>query len=143
MRWGRADLMRELLGKMYAREDLAAAVAVAATTAAAAGGLRMPPQRGRPAAAEAVADRLESALGTTGRWLAGDAFSLGDVAMASFADRVVNLGMEFLWETRPAAGDWARRLLARPGVQAACPPAGERLPAPAADTIVELRRRLG
>jgi len=42
VRWGRADLMRELLGKMCAREDLSAAVAVAATTAAAAGGLRMP-----------------------------------------------------------------------------------------------------
>ena len=69
--------------------------------------------------------------------------AIGDVAMASFADRLVNLGMEFLWETRPAAGDWARRLLARPGVQAACPPAGERLPAPAADTLAELRRRLG
>ena len=62
MRWGRADLMRELLGKMYAREDLAAAVAVAATTAAAAGGLRMPPQRGRPAAAEAVAEAVQCAL---------------------------------------------------------------------------------
>ena len=94
-------------------------------------------------AAEAVADRLEASLGAKERWLVGDAFSLGDVAMASFADRVVNLGMEFLWETRPAAGDWARRLLARPGVQAACPPAGERLPVPGADTIAELRRRLG
>jgi hypothetical protein len=62
VRWGRADLMRELLGKMYAREDLAAAVAVAATTAAAAGGLRMPPQRGRPAAAEAVAEAVQCAL---------------------------------------------------------------------------------
>ena len=62
MRWGRADLMRELLGKMYAREDLAAAVAVAATTAAAAGGLRTPPQRGRPAAAEAVAEAVQCAL---------------------------------------------------------------------------------
>ena len=62
VRWGRADLMRELLGKMYAREDLAAAVAVAATTAAAAGGLRTPPQRGRPAAAEAVAEAVQCAL---------------------------------------------------------------------------------
>jgi glutathione S-transferase len=61
-------------------------------------------------------------------WLAGDAFSLADVAMAPFAERLEHLGMGSLFEGR--ARSWMERVLARPSVSAARAPAAYRFPGP-------------
>ncbi len=62
-------------------------------------------------------------------WLAGDAFSLADVAMAPFVERLEHLGMVSLFEGR--ARGWMERVLARPSVSAARAPAAYRFPGPA------------
>lgn len=54
------------------------------------------------------------------QWLAGDAFSLADVAMAPFAERLEHLELFYLFEGK--ARLWAERVLARPSVQAARAP---------------------
>ena len=65
--------------------------------------------------------RLDEAL-PRGAWLAGSAFTLGDVAMAPFAERLEHLGLSRLWDAAPRAKDWMHRVLARPAVIAAGAP---------------------
>jgi glutathione S-transferase len=55
-------------------------------------------------------------------WLAGDSFSLADVAMAPFAERLEHLGLGKLWDGYEAAQEWLRRVLARPSILAARAP---------------------
>lgn len=87
-----------------------------------------------------IADRIDAALGAE-PWLGGSAFSLADVAMAPFAERIDNLGMTFVWTSRPRGAAWAQRTLARPSVRVSMPPEPYRLPAPsgaARDRVQEL-----
>jgi len=86
-----------------------------------------------------IARRIDGALGDQ-PWLAGERFSLGDVAMAPFAERLMNLGMEFLWNDFPRGRAWAERVLSRASVEASRPPARHRLPRPPGVQIEELRR---
>jgi len=54
---------------------------------------------------DALQDRL---------WLTGDAFSLADIAMAPYVNRLDMLGMAEMWSERPRLADWLARVKARP-----------------------------
>ncbi len=51
-------------------------------------------------------------------WLIGD-YSLADVAMAPYMERLHCLELDFLWEDRPRVAAWYKRLKARPAYQSA------------------------
>ncbi len=98
-------------------------------------------QMGRTPAPPAVLDRAEAALGRAldrlessladGRpWLAGDAFSLADVAMTGVIDRLHYCGLGRLWEARSGTEAWVERLQARPAYAAAVPALSQRMPGP-------------
>jgi glutathione S-transferase len=60
-------------------------------------------------------------------WLAGDTFSLADIAMTPYVNRLDMLGMSQMWEkTRPQLTDWFERIKARAAFKPAlldwCPP---------------------
>jgi glutathione S-transferase len=57
--------------------------------------------------------KMEDAL-ADGPWLAGDTFSLADVGMAPYVNRLDMLGMAAMWARRPRVTDWYERLKARP-----------------------------
>jgi glutathione S-transferase len=59
-----------------------------------------------------VLERMETALTST-TWLASDNFSLADVAMAAFVDRLDRLAMEGLLTPFPLAAKWATRIRMR------------------------------
>lgn len=65
-------------------------------------------------------DRLERRL-SEAPWLGGSTYSLADVAAAPFIDRLEELDLAGLWETRPALKDWISRTKARPAYQEAVP----------------------
>lgn len=80
-----------------------------------------------------IAARIDVAL--EGRaWLSGDSFGLADAAMAPFAERIDNLGMRFVWASRPRGDAWAERILSRASVVESLAPARYRLSAPVGDT---------
>lgn len=90
-------------------------------------------------ACRAIAQRIDQAI-AGGPWLAGEAFTLADIAMAPFAERIGNLGMEFLWDDLPRGQAWALRLLARGSVAGARPPERYQLPRPSRQQLDELQR---
>jgi glutathione S-transferase len=100
-----------------------------------------------PALLEAVARlarnnaRLEQTLAHS-RWRAGETFSLADIALASFVDRIEHLGLSFLWNELAGVRRWVDALQARASYSAALPLESARLPAPADDALAELRKRL-
>jgi ganglioside-induced differentiation-associated protein 1 len=60
-------------------------------------------------------------------WLAGDTFSLADIAMTPYVNRLDMLGMAQMWDrTRPQVTAWFARIKARPAFKPAfldwCPP---------------------
>jgi glutathione S-transferase len=60
-------------------------------------------------------------------WLAGNSFSLADIAVVPYVNRLDMLGMSPMWErARPRVTDWFNRVKARPAFKAAlldwCPP---------------------
>ena len=67
----------------------------------------------------ACLDRAEHDL--AGRtWLAGDSYSLADIAMVPFIDRILNLRPDFMPDgTYPNLKDWYGRLRARPAFKKA------------------------
>lgn len=76
-----------------------------------------------PAAALNIYDRfladMDAALATR-PWLAGDRFSLAEIGVIPYVNRLDMLGQAHLWEeTRPHLADWFRRVKARPGFEAA------------------------
>ena len=54
-----------------------------------------------------------------GDWLAGNEFSLADIAYTPYMVRLTHLQMGWLWEDRPAVADWFARIQARPSFDAA------------------------
>ncbi|WP_395446538.1 glutathione S-transferase family protein (plasmid) [Aminobacter sp. UC22_36] len=79
-----------------------------------------------------VLERMETALAATS-WLASDGFSLADVAMAAFVDRLDRLAMESLLAPLPRTADWAARIRTRPAFKTAQGPETAR-PDPLIDT---------
>jgi glutathione S-transferase len=71
--------------------------------------------------------RMEETLARS-PWLAGDGYSLADIAAAPVIDRVEHLGMADLWDKLPGMSDWAARLTARPAYRKARPKDEFRLP---------------
>ena len=70
--------------------------------------------------------KMEKTLATR-PWLAGESFSLADIAMTPYVNRLDMLGMAAMWErTRPRVTDWFNRIKARPAFKPAfldwCPP---------------------
>ena len=51
-------------------------------------------------------------------WLIGD-YSLADVALAPYMERLYCCALEFLWEDRPRVAEWFARLRARPAYKTA------------------------
>jgi glutathione S-transferase len=71
-------------------------------------------------------DSMETALAHQA-WLADDAFSLADIALTPYVNRLDMLGMSLMWErTRPRVTAWFARIKARPAFKPAfldwCPP---------------------
>ncbi len=63
--------------------------------------------------------KMEEAL-ADGPWLAGDIFSLADIGMAPYVNRLDMLGMSAMWEmSRPRLTDWFVRVKARSSFQPA------------------------
>jgi len=70
--------------------------------------------------------KMEKALARQ-PWLAGESFSLADIAMAPYVNRLDMLGMAQMWTAaRPRVTDWFARVKARPTFKPAfldwCPP---------------------
>jgi glutathione S-transferase len=67
----------------------------------------------------ATLEAMEADL-ANGPWLAGAVFSLGDIAMIPFVERIFDLNPALLDERRiPRLCDWYRRMVARPAFRAA------------------------
>jgi glutathione S-transferase len=65
-------------------------------------------------------------------WLAGESFSLAEVAFAPFVERLERLGFADLWRDQPAVGDWMERIKSRPSYAAARSPRQFAMPGPEA-----------
>lgn len=64
-------------------------------------------------------DKMEAAL-ADGGWLVGDAYSLADLAMTPYVNRLNMLRQEHLWTgRRPRLAEWFARIRARPSFAAA------------------------
>ncbi len=69
---------------------------------------------------DAAFARMEGVL-SEHAWLAGEAYSLADIAAAPVIDRVERLGMADIWAERPAVKGWIERLTSRPAYGEAKP----------------------
>jgi len=73
-------------------------------------------------------DRMDKWLAQN-RWLAGDDYSLADVAAAPFVDRVEELQFKGMWGDKRALRDWITRIKARPAYRKAIPLPEQRMAA--------------
>ncbi|MBT5050404.1 MAG: glutathione S-transferase family protein [Rhodospirillaceae bacterium] len=73
----------------------------------------------------AAVHRFDKLLGdmndalAAGPWLAGNEFSLADVAYTPYAVRLDHLQLQGMWDKRPAYADWYERLKQRPAFKKA------------------------
>lgn len=87
-----------------------------------------------PDAVERSRRRLRRALARMdetlrhGKWLAGEFYSLADIAAAPAIDRIEHLGMADLWDGLAGVSGWVERLKARPAYARALPLDAHRLP---------------
>jgi glutathione S-transferase len=72
--------------------------------------------------------RMDQALMERGPWLAGETYSLADIAAAPIVDRIRSLGMADLWSNLPALKSWVARVASRPAYKKAAPPEAHRMP---------------
>ncbi len=68
-----------------------------------------------------VIERMGMRLGDH-EWLAGDAYSLAEIAYAPFIERMERLKFRDLWSDQPGVGDWMERVKARPAFAMSVPP---------------------
>ena len=61
---------------------------------------------------------MELAL-NVGQWLAGDTFSLADIAYTPYMARLEHLKLHAMWDRRPHLADWFTRIKERPSYQTA------------------------
>lgn len=77
-----------------------------------------------PGAADAVKmfhstlSLMEASLGGS-PWLAGDTYSLADIALTPYANRLSMLGMKGFWNDLPKVTEWFERVSARPNFEPA------------------------
>ena len=69
----------------------------------------------------AVLERINTPL-SENAWLAGDSYSLAEVAYAPFIERMERLKFQDLWSDLPAVHDWMGRVKARPAFAKSVPP---------------------
>ena len=60
---------------------------------------------------------VETQLGKT-KWLASDTFSLADIEITPYVERIDRLGLAGMWENRPRLDDWFNRIKTRPSFRA-------------------------
>jgi glutathione S-transferase len=60
---------------------------------------------------------METQLGKT-KWLASDTFSLADIEITPYVERIDRLGLAGMWENRPRLDNWFNRVKARPSFKA-------------------------
>ena len=48
------------------------------------------------------------------KWLASDMFTLADIEITPYVERIDRLGLARMWEGRPHLEDWFKRVKARP-----------------------------
>lgn len=77
----------------------------------------------------AAFETMNDRLGVT-PWLAGNDYSLADIATAPVIDRVIHLGFDDLWADLPELSGWIERLTDRPAYKAAQPRDEFRMPPP-------------
>jgi glutathione S-transferase len=77
-------------------------------------------------------EKMDRALAQSGPWLAGETYSLADIAAAPVIDRIQRLRMADLWDGLPALKSWVERIMNRPAYKQAAPPEGCRMPSPVA-----------
>ena len=79
-----------------------------------------------------MVERMDRAL-RDAPWLAGDEYSLADIDIAPFVQRLVRIDLFDLVAGRPRVNDWYARMTSRPAYAGAMPPAGSEgsQPAPA------------
>lgn len=65
-----------------------------------------------------VLKEMEIAL-ADGPWLAGDEFSLADIAILPYVTRLDRLGLERMWASRPRVAKWFEAMQARPSFASA------------------------
>lgn len=70
-----------------------------------------------------MARRMDAAL-AQGPWLAGTSYSLADIDVAPFVQRLVRIDLFHLVEASPRLADWYARITARPAYRQAMPEAG-------------------
>lgn len=78
-----------------------------------------------------MAERMDRAL-ADGPWLAGESYSLADIDVAPFVQRLVRVELFHLIAARPRVADWYARITARPAYRKAMPAAGTEGSQPAA-----------
>ncbi len=61
---------------------------------------------------------MEKALADA-TWLAGEDYTLADIGITPYVNRLGMLRLERMWESRPKVGDWYARVRARPNFAAA------------------------
>ena len=67
---------------------------------------------------DALLGRMEATLASS-QWLAGDTFSLADIAYAPYLTRLEHLQMKALWSKRPHLANWFDRIRQREAYQIA------------------------
>ena len=130
-------MLRQALAKMPA--DLVDERVQYATSAEQAVRLRRAAAAGAPpnlAEVEAAVAAMRRALNVMEArlqqvpWFGGQEFSLADVAIAPWVDRLEELNFAQLWSGKVLVEDWIRRIKAREGFQTAIPKADQRIPTP-------------
>jgi glutathione S-transferase len=60
------------------------------------------------------------------KWLASDAYTLADIEITPYVERIDRLGLNGMWQNRPHVADWFARIKARPSFKmiADYPPTG-------------------
>jgi glutathione S-transferase len=60
---------------------------------------------------------MEAQLAKT-KWLASDMFTLADIEITPYVERIDRLGLAGMWQDRPRVADWFARIKARPSFKA-------------------------
>ncbi|MBL0421851.1 glutathione S-transferase family protein [Ramlibacter sp. AW1] len=60
-------------------------------------------------------------------WLAGEDYSLADIALVPMLDRMVFLGLSAVWQDKPGVSAWFERVQARPAFGVAAPRPEQRM----------------
>lgn len=65
-----------------------------------------------------VLGRMETALADGRTWLVGDQYTLADVALTPYVQRLDHLQLAWMWDARPGLAGWVERIRERPNFAA-------------------------